>query len=107
MRGKTGEQLRIAVSRLIECISLANLPLSPSQHQQYISLIDESLKNPLEEIQVSSVKALTQLSKTYQTQGEYLQHGSQLVSKIIATLKEKSVVNIIAGYTASLGTFSH
>lgn len=62
-KGKSGEQLRIASCRLIECISIANLPISEAQHKFYIQFIEDGLKNPLEDIQNSAVKALRVLSR--------------------------------------------
>jgi hypothetical protein len=49
LRGKVGEILRVAVARLIECIAMAQLEITVEQHKFYLFLIEEFLKNPLED----------------------------------------------------------
>ena len=42
--------MKIAVFRLIECISIANLPLNQSNILKYTEIIEESLKSCIEGI---------------------------------------------------------
>ncbi|CAK65708.1 unnamed protein product (macronuclear) [Paramecium tetraurelia] len=109
LKGKSGEQIRIAAYRLIECISISKLPLQIDQHAYYLKFIEDGLKNPLEEIQISAAKALRLLSNQYQTQGQYLIDGKEFLKRVIKQLHQKSTtvqVLIQGGYAQSVGSFS-
>lgn len=64
-RGKGGEIMRGAVCRLIECASVARLPLSPKVQKTYHDTIDDNLKHPNSQIQVSAVAALKSFTQSY------------------------------------------
>ena len=54
-RGKGGEIMRGAVSRFIECESLAQIPLElNSQRKSILDTINENLRHPNSQIQVNS-----------------------------------------------------
>ena len=54
-RGKGGEIMRGAVSRFIECESLAQIPLQlSSQRKSILDTINENLRHPNSQIQVNS-----------------------------------------------------
>lgn len=64
-RGKGGEQMRAAVCRLIECISIARVPLSVSQQVRLLDTIDACIPHPNEDIQEQATMALSQLLTFY------------------------------------------
>lgn len=64
-RGRGGEQMRAAVCRLIECISLAQIPLTVPQQVRLLDSIDACIPHPNEEVQVQATTALSQLTRTY------------------------------------------
>ena len=51
--------------RLVECIALAQLPLSKPQRQQLHASIDENLRHPTASIQTAACSALAAFSNTY------------------------------------------
>ncbi|KAM3128124.1 hypothetical protein pb186bvf_019770 [Paramecium bursaria] len=107
LKGKQGEMLRIAVNRLLECVSVAQIEITPQQHKQFLKFIDEGLKHPQEDIQNSAVKALRVLSNQYQQKDEYLKDGHAMLRNIIhiLSIQNKGQV-IISGYAQSVGAFS-
>jgi len=64
-RGKGGEIMRSAVCRLIECVSLANLPLSVKQSVTLLDTLDDCIKHPLEGISIAAVSGLRALTRSY------------------------------------------
>jgi hypothetical protein len=62
-RGKGGEVMREAVSKLVAAMSLAGLPLSPAQHNKVQDALDENLRNPQPYIQAAAVAALKQYTR--------------------------------------------
>ena len=64
-RGKGGEQIRASVCRLIECISVANVPLTVAQQVRLLDSIDSCIPHPNEEIQEQATLALSQLMSVY------------------------------------------
>jgi hypothetical protein len=88
-RGKGGELVRSAVCRLIECVSLARLPLlyqeKLNQLEFYQKIIDENIRHPNSAIQLAAAAALAAFSATYY---EYIpQHGKQkIVAFYISTI---------------------
>ena len=59
-RGKGGEVMREAVSRLVECSSLVGLPLSPAQRLKVCEALEENLRHPQDGIRRAAVQALHQ-----------------------------------------------
>ena len=100
-----GEILRVAICRLIECISLTQLEVSVQQHQFYLEIIEEFLKNPMEESQDAAVRALTLLSQSYHTQ--YEKAGLEFLDRVLKELLQPANKLIIkAGYAQAIGAFS-
>lgn len=64
-RGKGGEQMREAVCRLIECISITGIPLTVTQQVRMLDSIDACLPHPAEAIQIQAGKGLHALMKAY------------------------------------------
>lgn len=58
-RGKGGEIMRAAVSRLIECTALIRVPLPQRVQRVLHDSIDDNLKHPNADIQVSLVFTVT------------------------------------------------
>lgn len=52
-RGKGGEIMRAAVSRLIECTAILGVPIPPKIQKVLHDSIDENLKHPNGDIQVN------------------------------------------------------
>jgi hypothetical protein len=73
-RGKGGEIMRAAVSRFIECESLAHIPLQlSSQKKSILDTINENLRHPNSQIQVSNIGHIvfTLLAKTFLSLSPY------------------------------------
>eukprot|EP00249_Psilotum_nudum_P020538 c27747_g1_i1 orf=323-4195(+) len=64
-RGKGGEIMRSAVSRLIECTALVQLPLSHKVKKGLLDTINDNLKHPNGQIQVHAVASLKALIQHY------------------------------------------
>ncbi|GMH52930.1 hypothetical protein TL16_g01339 [Triparma laevis f. inornata] len=64
-RGKGGEIMRSAICRLIECVSIAQLPLPVKTQVRLLDSVDDCIKHPLEEISLSAVAGLRALLKQY------------------------------------------
>lgn len=64
-RGKGGEQMRAAVCRLIECLSISKVPLTVPQQVRLLDSIDACIPHPNEMIQEQAGKALLYLLRSY------------------------------------------
>ncbi|XP_057830679.2 tubulin-folding cofactor D isoform X2 [Cryptomeria japonica] len=64
-RGKGGEIMRASVCKLIECTSVARIPLSSKIQKILLDTLNENMRHPNAQIQVSAVKALKQFVHTY------------------------------------------
>jgi hypothetical protein len=64
-RGKGGEQMRAAVCRLIECISIAQISLTVPQQVRLLDTIDACLSHPSESTQEQAGRALYALMRSY------------------------------------------
>lgn len=64
-RGKGGEHMRAAVCRLIECISIAMVPLTVPQQVRLLDSIDSCIPHPNEMIQEQAGRALHHLMQSY------------------------------------------
>ncbi|KAL9234376.1 hypothetical protein vseg_009256 [Gypsophila vaccaria] len=64
-RGKGGEIMRAAVSRFIECISLAQISLTDKIKRSLLDTLTENLRHPNSQIQMAAVDALKQFVPTY------------------------------------------
>lgn len=64
-RGKGGEIMRSAVSRYIECISVAHIHLPEKVKRSLLDTLNENLRHPNSNIQNVAVEALKQFIHTY------------------------------------------
>ncbi|KAG6437798.1 hypothetical protein SASPL_102728 [Salvia splendens] len=64
-RGKGGEIMRSAVSRFIECISIAKISLTEKIKRSLLDTLNENLKHPSSNIQNVAVEALKHYIPTY------------------------------------------
>ena len=67
MRCLTGCKLQC---RLVECIALAEVPLTASQHKQLHASIDENLRHPTATIQSAACSALAAFATNYIPSGD-------------------------------------
>lgn len=64
-RGKGGEIMRAAVSRFIECIAIAHVPLMEKVKKSLLDTISENLRHPNGQIQSAAVEALKHFVPAY------------------------------------------
>ncbi|KAH9627452.1 hypothetical protein KSS87_006143 [Heliosperma pusillum] len=64
-RGKGGEIMRAAVSRFIECISLAHISVSDKIRRSLLDTLAENLRHPNSQIQAAAVDALKYFVPAY------------------------------------------
>ncbi|PKA48420.1 hypothetical protein AXF42_Ash020938 [Apostasia shenzhenica] len=64
-RGKGGEIMRLAVSRFIECISLAAISINEKTRKCLFDTLTDNLKHPNSQIQVAAVEALRHFAHAY------------------------------------------
>ncbi|XP_027113016.1 tubulin-folding cofactor D-like isoform X1 [Coffea arabica] len=64
-RGKGGEIMRSAVSRFIECISLAHIQLTEKIKRSFLDTLNENLRHPNSQIQHAAVEALKRFVCAY------------------------------------------
>jgi len=103
-RGKGGEVMRNGVCRLIECISVAQLPIPQELIKVYMTTLDESIQKPLEELQESAECALRVFSKTYQS--ENIAEFEKFVENFLNKGATDPNVVIRRGYTRALSCLS-
>ncbi|DBA68172.1 TPA: hypothetical protein ACH3X2_013907 [Trebouxia sp. C0005] len=100
-RGKGGELMRGAVCRLVECLALAKLPLTPAQHKQLHSSIDENLRHPTASIQSAACSALAAFTATYMPTGD-AEAINKTSDKYLGLLTDPNVA-VRRGAAAALG----
>jgi len=64
-RGRGGDLMRSAISRLIECMSISNIELTIKQQVRLLDSVDANLYHPSEDVQRSSAAALFPLLRSY------------------------------------------
>ncbi|XP_052192957.1 tubulin-folding cofactor D [Diospyros lotus] len=64
-RGKGGEIMRAAVSRFIECISTAHVPLPEKVKRSLLDTLNENLRHPNSHIQNAAVESLRHFVQAY------------------------------------------
>ncbi len=64
-RGRGGEQMRAAICRLIECLSMARIPLTVRQYVRLLDSLDACLPHPNEVIQEQAGAGLLALLRSY------------------------------------------
>ncbi len=105
-RGRGGEVMRAAVSRFIECLSKARIPLGVKQQVGLLDSLDVNLKHPNEDIQIAAAKALSSLMTEYFPVGssgpsERLQN--RVVRNYVKLVREEENPAATRGYTLALG----
>jgi len=103
-RGKGGEIMRNGVCRLIEVISMAQIPLSEDKLKVYMMTLDECIQKPQEELQENAETALRAFSRNYHT--ENLKEFVKFFDNFLARASSDPNVAITRGYTRSLSCLS-
>ncbi|KAH7863931.1 hypothetical protein Vadar_023696 [Vaccinium darrowii] len=89
-RGKGGEIMRSAVSRLIECISTAHVHLPEKLKRSLLDTINENLRHPNSHIQNAAVEALKHFVPAYLVNAED-KIVNDFVSKYLEQLRDSNV----------------
>lgn len=89
-RGKGGEIMRSAVSRLIECISTAHVHLPEKLKRSLLDTINENLRHPNSHIQNAAVEALKHFVPAYLLNAED-KIVNDFVSKYLEQLRDSNV----------------
>ncbi len=105
-RGKGGEQMRAAVCRLIECIAMANIPLSVPLQVRLLDSIDACIPHPKEDIQEQATLALAHITRAYFPVGplgpsDRLQ--KRILEKYVNQVKTSLNPAATRGFTMALG----
>lgn len=105
-RGRGGEIMRAAVSRYIECLSIAKIPLTVKKQVGLLDSLDVNLKHPNEDIQQAATAALSALMISYFPVGangpsERLQ--DRVVNNYIKLIREEENPAATRGYSLALG----
>lgn len=87
--------------RLVECLALAKLPLTPAQHKQLHSSIDENLRHPTASIQSAACSALAAFTATYMPTGD-AEAINRTSDKYLGLLTDPNVA-VKRGAAAALG----
>lgn len=100
-RGKGGEIMRAAVSRFIECISLAHISLPDKTRKSLLDTLNENLRHPNSQIQAAAVDALKHFVPAYlqpvDSKGTY-----DISSKYVEQLSDPNVA-VRRGSALALG----
>ncbi|KAG7348074.1 tubulin folding cofactor D [Nitzschia inconspicua] len=105
-RGKGGEQMRESVCRLIECISVARLPLAVQQQVRLLDSVDACLLHPNERIQLRAGEAVYQLTRVYfpvSTKGPSERLQNRIVTKYTTFVRTSSNAAATRGFALALG----
>jgi tubulin-specific chaperone D len=105
-RGRGGEIMRSAVCRLIECISIARIPLIVKDQVRLLDSADASIPHPSEEIRQCACRALEQLLNVYfpvHENGPSPRLQARVVDKFVDLLKNSNNVAVTRGYALALG----
>ncbi|GAB4861905.1 hypothetical protein Ancab_037161 [Ancistrocladus abbreviatus] len=100
-RGKGGEIMRLAVSRFIECISLARVNLQEKIKRTLLDALNENLRHPNSQIQSSAIEALKQFVPTYLRPTD-LKGAYDITSKYMEQLNDSNVA-VRRGSALALG----
>ena len=105
-RGKGGEQMRAAVCRLIECISIAIIPLTVRQQVRLLDSVDTCLPHPNEKIQEHAGSALFALMRSYfpvSSKGPSARLQNRVVDKYTKTARTSLNPAATRGFALALG----
>ncbi|XP_078448092.1 ARM repeat superfamily protein [Wolffia australiana] len=89
-RGKGGEMMRAAVSRYIECMSLAGISLPQKIKGTLLETLNENLRHPNPQIQSSAVSALKHFVAVYLLKSDSDDFAA-VMHKHISLLKDSNV----------------
>jgi len=104
--GRGGEFVRAAVSRFIECLSIAKVPLTVKQQLVLLDSLDSNLKHPSEEIQNSTARALSQFMSMYfpvGVEGPSDRLQKRVVTKYINLISKEDNAAATRGFALGLG----
>lgn len=96
--------MRLAVCRLIESISISQLPTKPVHLKRYMDTLEECLKSFTEKIQLQAAKSLKTFSAAYHKEAK--KEFSFYVTKFVNAASIELNVAITRGYTLGLSSFS-
>ena len=105
-RGRGGEQMRAAVCRLIECLSLSCIPLRVPQQVRLLDSVDACLPHPNEMIQEQAGNALFALTRSYfpvGSKGPSARLQSRVVDKYTKTARTSINPAATRGFSLALG----
>eukprot|EP00536_Pseudo-nitzschia_multiseries_P008637 jgi/Psemu1/257408/estExt_Genewise1Plus.C_2220030 len=105
-RGKGGEQMRAAVCRLIECISLSRIPLTVPQQVRLLDSVDACVPHPNEKIQEQAGNALFALTRSYfpvSSKGPSTRLQNRVVDKYAKIVRTSINPAATRGFSSALG----
>lgn len=105
-RGRGGEIMRSATSRLIECIAMSHIPMTTKQQIGLLDSLDVNLRHPNDEIQKAAAKALYAITRSYFPVGENGPSDrlhSRLVQKYINAIRTEDNPACTRGYSLAIG----
>lgn len=100
-RGKGGEIMRAAVSRFIECASLAHIQLPDKIKRSLLDTLNENLRHPNSQIQIAAVNALKHFVPAY-LEPTNSKATSDITSKYVEQLSDSNVA-VRRGSALALG----
>ncbi|KAK9742802.1 hypothetical protein RND81_03G198300 [Saponaria officinalis] len=104
-RGKGGEIMRAAVSRFIQCISLAHITLPDKIKRSLLDTLTENLRHPNSQIQMAAVDALKHFVAAY-VQPMDGKGASDITAKYAEQLRDPNVA-IRRGSASALGVLPY
>jgi hypothetical protein len=105
-RGRGGEVMRSAVCRLMECISLAKIPLVVKGQVRLLDSIESNIPHPTEAIQEDACRALEALMVSYfpvGAAGPSSRLQQRVVNKFLETIQTTDNPAVARGYALALG----
>ncbi|CAJ1936513.1 unnamed protein product [Cylindrotheca closterium] len=105
-RGRGGEQMRQAVCRLIECISIAKIPMTVPQQVRLLDSIDACIPHPNEVIQFQAGMALEALMRSYfpvSAKGPSDRLQKRVFDKYVKEVKTSINPAVTRGFALALG----
>jgi hypothetical protein len=105
-RGRGGEIMRSATSRLIECIATSHVPMTTKQQVGLLDSLDSNLRHPNEEIQKAAAKALYAVTRAYFPVGESGPSDRlhlRIVQKYINAVRTEENPACTRGYSLAIG----
>ncbi len=104
--GRGGQQIKAAACRLIECLSIANIPMTVRQYVRLLDSIDACLSHPDEPIQTQAGAALFALLRSYfpvSSNGPSARLQARVVDKYTKTASTSINPAATRGFSLALG----